>query len=73
MEKKSISLHRLIEKLTDNAMTENVCSCRPSTGEKPRPLSKQDMPGYRIQQLTPEEREVLSTATSKDFSWRGFR
>lgn len=62
-----------IEKLTDNALMENVCSCRPSTGEKHRPLSKQDMPGYRIQQLTPEEREVLSTATSKDFSWRGFR
>jgi hypothetical protein len=44
-----------------------------STGEKYRPLSKQDMPGYRIQQLPPEEREVLATATSGDFSWRGFK
>jgi hypothetical protein len=44
-----------------------------ANGEKHRPLSPSDMPGYRIQQLSPEEREALSHATAKDFSWRGFR
>ena len=67
---RKIGLHRLIECLTDNAMCESALS---GTGEKRRPLQKSDMPGYRIQQLCPEEREALSKATAEDFSWRGFK
>ena len=71
---KKVGLHRLIERLTDNAMMESlICSSNRGNGEKFRPLHRQDMPGYRIQQLSPDEREVLSTATEKDFSWRGFK
>jgi hypothetical protein len=31
------------------------------------------MPGYRIKQLDPDEREALSHAKAEDFSWRGFK
>lgn len=69
-----VGLHRLIDKITSNAMMESVISSSSrANGEKHRPLSPSDMPGYRIQQLYPEEREALSHATAKDFSWRGFR
>jgi hypothetical protein len=69
-----ISLQRLIRKLTDNAMMEATCSSRMHNGAiVARPLARAEMPGYRIKQLSPEEREVLATATAKDFGWRGFK
>jgi hypothetical protein len=67
---KRVGLHRLIEKLTDNALNECAATGR---GEKRRPLSKSDMPGYRITQLNLEEREALSHAKPEHFSWRGFK
>jgi hypothetical protein len=75
---KLVGLHRLIDKITDNAMCEgsrNIPSCYNSSmpGTKRGPLSKSDMPGYRIMQLSHDEREVLTHAKAEDFSWRGFR
>jgi len=70
---KKVGLHRLIDKITSNALTERVCSTNPASGMKHRPLSTVDMPGYRIKQLNPDEREALSHAKAEDFSWRGFK
>lgn len=74
---KRIGLHRLIDKITDNVMSEgsrNIPRYNSSMpGVKRRPLSKSDMPGYRIMQLTQDEREVLSCAKTEDFRWRGFK
>ena len=71
---KRISLHRLIDKLTTNAMTELFLHMGNRACDRPfRPQSASDMPGYRIKQLSPDEREALSHATSEDFSWRGFK
>lgn len=72
MSQKRIGLHRLIDRITDNAMIESCLHGR-ANGIKHRPLKKSDMPGYRIQQLSADEREALKEATSKDFSWRGFK
>lgn len=72
-----VGLHRLIDRITNNAMCEgslnmhSVSSSMPA--EKRRPLSGSGMPGYRIAQLSPIERKVLSQAKPKDFSWRGFK
>lgn len=71
---KRVGLHRLIDRITSNAMMESYLHySNRSNGEKRRPLSTSDMPGYRIKQLSPDEREALSHATSKDFGWRGFK
>ena len=71
---KRIGLRRLIERITDNAMMESfLCVSNRSNGEKRRPLRESDKPGYRIQQLHPDERATLKTATSNDFTWRGFK
>jgi hypothetical protein len=69
--KKRIGLHRLIERITTDAGIESIIRNRNRPSYRPR--SKDDMPGYRIMQLKPEEREALSHATAKDFSWRGFK
>lgn len=69
---KRVGLHRLIDRLTSNALMEAVCSCRPASDHKKGPLMTYEMPGYRIKQLSPEERKALSHAKTKDFSWRGF-
>jgi hypothetical protein len=72
-----IGLRRLIDRITDDAMCEgsrNMHSTSSSMpAEKSRPLSKSDMPGYRIAQLSPAERKVLSMAKPEDFGWRGFK
>lgn len=69
-----VGLHRLIEKITSNAMMESfISSTSRGNGEKHRPLQKCDMPGYRIKQLSQEEREALSHAKASDFNWRGFK
>lgn len=70
---KRIGLHRLIERITTNAMIEATCSCRPACDRKRGPLMTYEMPGYRIKQLNPDEREALSHAKASDFSWRGFK
>lgn len=71
---KRIGLHRLIERIITRAMMESfLSSSNRGNGEKHRPLERCDMPGYRIKQLKPEERETLSRAKSEDFSWRGFK
>jgi len=71
---RKVGLHRLIETLTSNAMMESfLSSSNRACGEKHRPLSNSDMPGYRIKQLNPDERKALSHAKAEDFSWRGFK
>ena len=68
--------HKLIEKLTSDAMMENMCYCRGGLKGLNRNVindSKSTKPGYRIQQLSEEDRELLKTATSDDFKWRGFK
>lgn len=68
---KKIGKHRLIERITDNAMMEGSQS---AIGRKMnRPLKGNDLPGRRIMNLKDEEREVLKTCKGKDFSWRGFK
>lgn len=72
-----VGLHRLIDRIANNAMCEgsrNMHSVNSSMpAEKRRPLSKSNMPGYRIAQLSPAEHKVLSQAKPEDFSWRGFK
>lgn len=67
-----MSKHRLIEKLTSDALAEmaahGLCV---NTGVNTGHASKK--PGYRIKQLSEHERELLKTATSDDFKWRGFK
>ena len=40
---KRIGLRRLIDRITDNAMMERLCSTNRGNGEKHRPLSNSDM------------------------------
>lgn len=69
---KRIGLHRLIDRITTNAMMErSIHNGSRSCGKRFIPQWAEDMPGYRIQQLAPEEREALSHAKAEDFSWRG--
>ena len=58
---KKISKYRLIDRIVQEAIWEPILKSIKSSYDKP---------GKMIERLSPEEREILKTCTSKDFNGR---